>query len=66
MGFFPIWSLDAKSWDNEEDLIAIKSRLLQDPITQFFNALVTLFHRCVGEKLKVRKSKAYCHLQAQL
>lgn len=54
MGFFPIWGLDKKSWEDEEDLIAIKPRLLQDPITRFFEALISLFHRFLGEKLKVR------------
>ncbi|KAI3395173.1 hypothetical protein diail_1725, partial [Diaporthe ilicicola] len=31
MGFFPIWGLDKKCWEDEDDLIAIKPRLLQDP-----------------------------------
>ncbi|KAK2604475.1 hypothetical protein N8I77_007402 [Diaporthe amygdali] len=52
MGFFPIWGLDKKSWEDEEDLIAIKPRLLQDPITRFFEALISLFHRFLGERLK--------------
>lgn len=54
MGFFPIWGLDKQSWEDEDDLMAIKPRLLQDPITRFFEALISLFHRLLGEKLKVR------------
>lgn len=54
MGLFPIWGLDKKSWEDEEDLVAIKPRLLRDPITRFFDALISLYHGCLGEKLKVR------------
>lgn len=54
MGFFPIWGLDKNSWDDEGDLIAVKPRLLQDPVTRLFEALISLFHRFLGEKLKVR------------
>jgi hypothetical protein len=54
MGSFPIWGLDQKSWDDEGDLVAIKPRLLQDPVTRMFEALISLFHRHLGEKLKVR------------
>lgn len=54
MGFFPIWGLDKQSWEDEDDLIAIKPRLFQDPVTRFFEDLISLFHRLLGEKLKVR------------
>lgn len=54
MGFFPIWGLDKQSWEDEDDLIAIKPRLLQDPVTRFLEAMISLFHRLLGEKLKVR------------
>lgn len=53
MGFFPIWGLDKQSWEDEDDLIAIKPRLLHDPVTRFFETLISLFHRLLGEKLKV-------------
>lgn len=59
MGFFPIWGLDQKSWEDEEDLIAIKPRMLNDPITRFFDALISLYHRFLGEKLKVRQITCY-------
>lgn len=55
MGFFPIWGLDKDSWEDDGDLIAVKPRLLQDPVTRLFEALISLFHRFLGEKLKVRK-----------
>lgn len=55
MGFFPIWGLDQRSWDDEEDLVAIKPRLFEDPVTRCFEALISLFHRHLGEKLKVRE-----------
>lgn len=55
MGFFPIWGLDKDSWEDDEDLIAVKPRLLQDQVTRLFEALISLFHRFLGEKLKVRK-----------
>lgn len=55
MGFFPIWGLDKNSWDDEDDLVAVKPRLLEDPITRLFETLISLFHRYFGEKLKVRK-----------
>lgn len=54
MGCFPIWGLDKKSWDDEDDLIAIKPRLLQDPVSRFHEASISMFHRFLGEKLKVR------------
>lgn len=57
MGSFPIWGLDQKSWDDEGDLIAIKPRLLQDPVTRLFEAMISLFHRHLGEKLKVRDER---------
>lgn len=55
MGLLPIWGLDQNSWDDEDDLVAVKPRLFEDPITRLFETLISLFHRCLGEKLKVSR-----------
>lgn len=54
MGFLPIWGLDKDSWEDGGDLIAVKPRLFHDPVTRLFEALISLFNRFLGEKLKVR------------
>jgi hypothetical protein len=55
MGSFPIRGLDMGAWDVKEDLVALKSAGPSDLTTRWFtNSLVPLYHRFLGEKLKVR------------
>ncbi|KAH8777519.1 hypothetical protein F5883DRAFT_409481 [Diaporthe sp. PMI_573] len=55
MGSFPIRGLDMGAWNVKEDLVALKSTGPRDLTTRWFtNTLVPLYHRFLGEKLKVR------------
>lgn len=57
MGSFPIRGLDMGAWDVQEDLVALKSAGPRDLTTRWFtNTLVPLYHRFLGERLKVRIS----------
>lgn len=57
MGSFPIRGLDMGAWDAQEDLVALKSAGPRDLTTRWFtNTLVPLYHRFLGERLKVRIS----------
>ncbi|ETS79490.1 hypothetical protein PFICI_09343 [Pestalotiopsis fici W106-1] len=54
MGAFPIRGLDLNSWDDEEDLVAMKPRLPPDSFSKWVNGVLFPFiHRFCGEKLKV-------------
>jgi hypothetical protein len=56
MGWFPIRGLDRKAWDTdfEDDLVALKPRIGPDTLSRWFMRIVfPLYHRYVGEKLKV-------------
>lgn len=57
MGSFPIRGLDMDAWDVQDDLVALKSAGPRDLTTRWFiNTLVPLYHRFLGERLKVRIS----------
>lgn len=61
MGSCPIRGLDMGAWDAKEDLIALKSAGPSDLTTRWFtNTLVPLYHRFLGERLKVRYHNL-CH-----
>lgn len=57
MGSFPIRGLDMGAWDVKDDLISLKSAGPRDLTTRWFtDTLVPLYHRFLGERLKVRDS----------
>lgn len=59
MGNFPLLGLDRKTWDEEyeNDLLALRARPAGGMFSSWVaETLVPLFHRFVGEKLKVCRS----------
>lgn len=55
MGAFPILGPDMDAWNHAEDLIALKPRSPQDPTSSWFTTTIfPLYHRLVGQKVKVR------------
>ncbi|KAI1448152.1 hypothetical protein F5Y02DRAFT_377510 [Annulohypoxylon stygium] len=55
MGCFPIRGLDYKAWEQtfENDLVAIKPRVLPDPFSKWItDTLIPLYHRIFGVKFR--------------
>lgn len=56
MGRFPIRGLDRRAWDVdfEHDLVAFKPRVPPDTLSRWFTRIIfPLYHRYIGERLKV-------------